>query len=174
MCAASANPAITPTANVTITAGGSVSFTGTGTDPDGHLPLTFRWTFGGGAPDSQAEDPGAVTFSTPGTYTVTFTVTDSLGAADPTPDSRVITVNAPPNGVIDSPATDVTITQGEISEVLPATSVAVAETKPEMLAGTRNVNSATPLASVYTTSQPRNSAALPRVAGAQSSLRKNS
>jgi PKD repeat protein len=30
--------------------------------------------------------------STPGTYTVTFTVTDSLGLADPTPDRRVITV----------------------------------------------------------------------------------
>jgi PKD repeat protein len=38
------------------------------------------------------EDPGPVTFSTPGIYTVTLTVTDSLGAADPTPDTRVILV----------------------------------------------------------------------------------
>jgi PKD repeat protein len=92
-----------------------VSFTGTGTDPDGHLPLTFLWNFGGGAPNRTVEDPGPVTFSTPGTYTVTFTVTDNLGLADPTPDSRMITVNPnqPPNGTIDSPATNVTITAGQ-------------------------------------------------------------
>jgi PKD repeat protein len=71
-----------------------VTFAGTGTDPDGHLPLSFLWNFGGGAPNRTVEDPGAVTFSTPGTFTVTFTVTDSLGLADPTPDSRVVTVNA--------------------------------------------------------------------------------
>src|SRR3990172_5722120 len=72
------------------------SFRGTGTDPEGNLPLTFQWNFGtgSGVPNSPAEDPGAVTFNTPGTYTVTFTVTDSLGLADPTPDSRVITVTA--------------------------------------------------------------------------------
>jgi hypothetical protein len=34
-----------------------------------------------------------VAFATPGTFTVTFTVTDGLGLADPTPDSRVVTVN---------------------------------------------------------------------------------
>jgi PKD repeat protein len=105
-----------PAGNVTILAGQSITFTGTGTDPDGNLPLTFLWTFGGGAPNSTAEDPGAVVFNTPGTYTVTFTVTDSLAAADPTPASRVITVtgsNQAPNGVIDAPATNVTIMAGQ-------------------------------------------------------------
>jgi PKD repeat protein len=82
-----------PAGNVTLTAGQSVTFAGTGTDPDGH-PLTFLWDFAGGAANNTAEDPGPITFSTPGSYTVTFTVTDSLGLADPTPDSRVITVNA--------------------------------------------------------------------------------
>jgi PKD repeat protein len=93
----------TPAGDVTIPPGGSVSFTGTGSDPDGNTPLTFLWNFGGGAADSPAEDPGAVTFSTAGTYTVTFTVTDSLGAADPTPDSRVVTVtpfNQEPTAVL--------------------------------------------------------------------------
>jgi PKD repeat protein len=82
-----------PASNVTIVAGQSVSFNGTGTDPDGH-PLTFLWNFGGGAPNQEVEDPGPVVFNAPGTYTVTFTVTDSLASADPTPDSRVITVTA--------------------------------------------------------------------------------
>src|SRR5207245_3551699 len=36
--------------------------------------------------------PGAVTFSTPGTYYVSLTVTDNQGATDPSPPTRVITV----------------------------------------------------------------------------------
>jgi parallel beta-helix repeat protein len=86
----------TPGGNVTILAGQSVSFSGTGSDPDGPLPLTYRWDFGGGAGLQTVEDPGGVTFATPGTYTVTFTVTDGLGLADPIPASRVVTVDAPP------------------------------------------------------------------------------
>jgi PKD repeat protein len=93
--------------NVTINAGQSVSFTGTGSDPDGH-PLTFLWNFGGGAPNATVEDPGPVTFSTAGTYTVTFTVTDSLGLADPTPDSRTITVIVvnPPADLVETALTN--------------------------------------------------------------------
>ena len=82
-----------PGGNTIITAGQSVNFTGTGVDPDSNVPLTFSWNFGGGAANSTVEDPGNVVFATPGTYTVTFTVRDSLGLADPTPDSRVVTVN---------------------------------------------------------------------------------
>src|SRR5580765_7825052 len=108
----------TPTANVTITAGQSVSFTGTGSDPDNNTPLTFAWDFGGGATNSTAQNPGAVTFATAGTYTVTFTVKDALGLADPTPDTRTITVNPvagnqAPNGTIDTPTANVTITAGQ-------------------------------------------------------------
>ncbi len=83
----------TPTGAVTIIAGHSVSFSGTGTDPDNTLPLVYAWNFGGGAPDQYVEDPGPVYFNTPGTYAVTFTATDDLGLPDPTPDTRVITVN---------------------------------------------------------------------------------
>src|SRR5262249_33734240 len=38
------------------------------------------------------QNPGDVMFASPGTYTVTLTVTDALGLADPTPDRRIITV----------------------------------------------------------------------------------
>ena len=82
-----------PAGNVSIMVGQSVSFAGTGSDPDGNLPLTYLWQFGGsGVPNSTVEDPGSLTFNAPGTYTVTFTVTDSSGIVDPTPATRVVTV----------------------------------------------------------------------------------
>ena|GEM_PF-2986637 len=84
----------TPAAPVTISAGESVAFSGSGSDPDGHTPLTYHWSFGtgSGVPNSTAQNPGAIQFNTPGTYTVRFTTTDSLGQADPTPATRVVTV----------------------------------------------------------------------------------
>jgi hypothetical protein len=85
----------TPTGDVSIKRGQSVSFTGSGTDPDGNFPLTYRWDFGGAAPPSIQEDPGKVTFDNTGTFTVTFVATNNLGVADPTPDTRTTTVNEP-------------------------------------------------------------------------------
>lgn len=97
----------TPTGDVTIMQRESVQFTGTGNDFDGSEPLTFLWDFGGGATNATEEDPGPVTFNTAGTFTVTFTVTDSLGLTDSTPDTLTITVvNTPPDGLIDTPADD--------------------------------------------------------------------
>ena len=83
----------TPTQNVSINMGDSVPFTGTGTDPDGNLPLSYRWSFGTGSgiPDATVEDPGGKQFNNAGTFSVTFTVTDALGLSDPTPATRVIT-----------------------------------------------------------------------------------
>lgn len=85
----------TPTGNVTIEPGQSVTFTGTGIDSNGNPPLTFLWDFDGGAPNSTQEDPGAVTFDNAGVFRVTFTVTDSQNQADPNPDTRIITVANP-------------------------------------------------------------------------------
>lgn len=112
-----------PAADVAIAVGGSVTFEGTGTDADNNVPLTYKWDFGGGAPASTVANPGAVTFATAGVYKVTFTVTDSLGLADPNPPSRVITVtagnqppvpvNRAPAGTIVSPAANVTIAPGQ-------------------------------------------------------------
>ena len=85
-----------PSSNMTILAGGSVTFAGTGTDPE-NTPLSFLWNFGAGSGISNmnVEDPGLVVFNNPGVFTVTFTVTDAGGLSDPTPATVVVTVNTP-------------------------------------------------------------------------------
>jgi hypothetical protein len=89
----------TPTGDTTINAGGAVSFTGTGSDPDGNTPLTYAWSFGEGGPTaSTSEDPGSTTFPTAGEYVVTFTVTDALALADATPATVTIHVGSAATG----------------------------------------------------------------------------
>jgi hypothetical protein len=85
----------TPSGNISIETGDAVYFSGSGTSPDGHVPLSFFWNFGGGAESSAQEDPGHVTFNKPGTFSVTFTVSDSQGNSDPTPASLTVTVSDP-------------------------------------------------------------------------------
>jgi len=82
---------VVPTGNPTIQEGESVSFEGMAEDPDGD-DMTYLWDFGDGI-SSTALVPGNHTYSESGAYTVTFTVTDSKGAADPTPDTRTVTVD---------------------------------------------------------------------------------
>ena len=105
-----------PAGNVTITAGQSVPFAGVATDPDGDM-VTVLWTFGDGSSSTEL-NPGDHTFSSAGTFSVTLVATDSSGLADPTPDTRTVTVepattNLPPDGMITSPSGDVTITAGQ-------------------------------------------------------------
>ncbi|MGC1606027.1 MAG: galactose oxidase-like domain-containing protein [Candidatus Acidiferrum sp.] len=83
----------TPTSNVTILPGQTVSFSGSGTSPSGSI-AAYSWVFPGGSPaSSTVANPGTVTFSTPGTYTASLTVTDNLGVTDPNPPTRIITVS---------------------------------------------------------------------------------
>ncbi|MDJ0701570.1 MAG: PKD domain-containing protein, partial [Woeseiaceae bacterium] len=90
-----------PGGNVSITVGQSVQFQGSASDPDGD-PLSFLWDFSGGAANATVEDPGNVAFNSTGTFNVTFTVTDSQGVADPTPESRTIQVaDLPPVCTLD-------------------------------------------------------------------------
>jgi PKD repeat protein len=80
-----------PAGNVTVNPGQSVSFSGTGNDPDGTI-AAYSWRFPGGNPGSSSlQIPGNVTYSTPGTYVASFTVTDNGGAVSQ-PATRTINV----------------------------------------------------------------------------------
>src|SRR6202166_4982684 len=81
-----------PASNTVIAPGQSVTFSGTGTASSGSISA-YSWSFRGATPaTSLLQNPGAVTFSTAGTYTASFTVTDSAGNTDPSPPVRTITV----------------------------------------------------------------------------------
>ena len=81
-----------PSGDLTILAGQSVTFAGSGNDPDGTI-ASYAWVFPGGTPaSSNVATPGAVVFSTPGVYDVSLMVTDNAGASDPSPPTRRITV----------------------------------------------------------------------------------
>ena len=72
-----------------------MAFAGSGSDPDGNLPLQFLWQFGAGSgvPDYSVKDPGLVQFPNSGVFTVGLTVSDAKGYADPTPATRKVTVS---------------------------------------------------------------------------------
>ena len=81
-----------PASNVTVNPGGSVSFSGTGTDSDGSISA-YSWAFPGGVPGSSSvATPGNVSYSTPGSYVASFTVTDDKGISSQ-PATRTITVS---------------------------------------------------------------------------------
>jgi PKD repeat protein len=85
-----------PSANISVPQGSVVNFQGTGSDPDNNTPLSYAWSFGGGAAASTLQSP-SVTFATAGTYTVTLTVRDAKSLAATTPATRIVTVTAPAN-----------------------------------------------------------------------------
>lgn len=102
-----------PASNVTITAGQSVFFSGSGSDPDGTIS-SYSWTFPGGNPStSPLATPGNVTYATTGTFTATFTVTDNAGLTDPHPPTRTITVNPPPNFTVSGSPSTASVVQGK-------------------------------------------------------------
>ena len=77
----------TPSGDMTITAGSAINF-GTNTSA-----ANYSWVFPGGSPaTSTAQNPGNVTFSTYGMYTVSLTVIDATGNSDPNPPTRTIAV----------------------------------------------------------------------------------
>jgi hypothetical protein len=88
-----------PPGFVSVERGEPVRFAGAGMDPDGHLPLSYLWTFDdSGLPPSSSRDPGALAFPYAGTFSVRLTVYDALGLADSTPASVEVTVYEPPPG----------------------------------------------------------------------------
>ncbi|MEU4676585.1 ThuA domain-containing protein [Micromonospora sp. NPDC023737] len=74
-----APPVVTATATPTTgTAPLAVAFDGTATDAEGDTPLTYAWDFGDGGTASTLD--ATHTYTSPGTFTATLTVTDSKGA----------------------------------------------------------------------------------------------
>ncbi len=81
-----------PASNLTVNAGQSITYSGTGTSPTSTI-TGYNWNIEGGIPNSSnLANPGSVTYSSPGTFSTTFTVTDALGVTDPKPPIRTITV----------------------------------------------------------------------------------
>jgi hypothetical protein len=112
---------------VSIQTGQSVTFAGTASDPNGSV-TTYQWLFPGGSPGkSTAPNPGAVTFSTPGTYTASLTVLDNLGENNVSPPTVTVVVGGtpttPPLGAaITSPANGATVS-GTITINMSASNV---------------------------------------------------
>ncbi|WP_279343071.1 PKD domain-containing protein [Geothrix paludis] len=105
-----------PAGNVTITAGGSVSFQGSATISDGSA-LTYSWSFGDGG-TAAVLGPVSHTYASAGTYTATFTATSNQGKSASasrtitvTPASYAITASAGTGGTI-SPTGTVTVASG--------------------------------------------------------------
>ena len=76
----------------TFCAGGTITFTNTSTN----APTSYSWSFPGGSPSSSsAANPGAITYATPGSYTVTLTVTNAMGTNTYTCPSCVTVLGGP-------------------------------------------------------------------------------
>jgi Domain of unknown function (DUF1929)/Legume lectin domain/PKD domain/Glyoxal oxidase N-terminus/Quinohemoprotein amine dehydrogenase, alpha subunit domain III len=87
----------TPTIN--INQGQTVTFAGIGSASGSGSITGYSWSIRGGTPArSSMQTPGVVTFSTPGTYQASLTVTDNFGITDPNPPvvTIVVTPVSPP------------------------------------------------------------------------------
>ncbi len=135
-----------PSSDVTIAAGQSVSFAGTGNAPGGSI-ASYDWVFPGGSPStSSAASPGNVTFATAGTYVASLTVTDNSGRTDPNPPTRTITV-VPAFSLSASPASQ-TVAAGS------ATSFSVTVTPGSGFSGTVSFSSSGAPSGVTATFNP--------------------
>lgn len=75
----------------TVCAGTAIQFT----DQSTNLPTSYSWSFPGGTPATSTQPSPSVTYSTPGTYNVTLTVSNAYGNGQMAVNSAV-TVNASP------------------------------------------------------------------------------
>lgn len=87
-------------ADQSVTIGSNVTLSGSGVDPDNHLPLSYRWQqTGGPAVTLSSNTIAVVTFTAPATpavLTFTLSVTDAQGLVNAAPDTVVVTVTDVP------------------------------------------------------------------------------
>ena len=102
----------TPSGNVSIATNATQAFAGSATDSSSSATLSYGWSFGDGVSATGASASHA--YTAPGTYTATFTATDSTGASGSA--TRVITVSQPTGNTvtagISTPSGNVTIASG--------------------------------------------------------------
>lgn len=76
---------------------GCNSLTVTFTDASLNTPTTWNWSFPGGIPAAfVGQNPPAITYGTPGSYTVTLTVSNAFGSDVETKTNYVVVSNCPP------------------------------------------------------------------------------
>ena len=75
---------------VTVNAGQTVTFT----DMSTNTPTSWAWTFEGGTPATSTEENPTVTYATAGTYNVSLTATNAIGASEPAEKIDYIIVEA--------------------------------------------------------------------------------
>ncbi len=87
---------VEPATDVTVRVGEAVRFAGVCADPYEDQGLTGHWEFGAGSgvPASDALTPGAVTFAVAGAHRISLSCSNAAGNADPTPETRTVTVRA--------------------------------------------------------------------------------
>jgi len=118
------NQIISPASNMTIQVGGSVTFSAQAATglPEARLtPLQYFWNFDEAAPTSNLLNPGAITFTQPGIYNVSFLVGNTNGILVGQEVRRTITVigsSLPPQRPQQSPilspeGSDITIGAGD-------------------------------------------------------------
>jgi hypothetical protein len=113
-----------PTGNVTISAGQSVSYSGTGTSSNSAI-TGYSWVFGGGNPsNSDLANPGSVTYPTAGTFLTTLTVTDAAGRTDPNPPTITITATGSPDFALTASPPSQSINQGSSTTFAVTTTAA--------------------------------------------------
>lgn len=148
---------------VTVAPGGSIGFSSQGSSDPQNLPLSYEWSFPGGAPATSALPSVTVRYDNPGSYTATLTVRNTANLSGST--SRTVTVqatpsNLPPVAVIAGAAQGLTATAGQ-----PVTLSAAGSSDPDgsivgyawqtsgaspSSAGTRDVSVTYAVAGTYT------------------------
>lgn len=99
---------LSPPNNITVNVGEPVNFAGVAVGGSITPPISYYWNFGGAAPNSTVQNPGTVIFRQPGVYYVTLAVSDNLGIPDPSPATRIITVNDGFNPINSNPIPTIT------------------------------------------------------------------